>query len=131
MPKYMVEYGLDIPAYGSVEIEADDIPELKAEIKRLYGEDLLIQGWTIRPDCGTDSHRIVTAFVQVEDDPIGEVIEDFQFDLDDTDYFEDGPALWIVYDDDASKVMGHATIYEDAVTIADQLNNVRILKARL
>lgn len=137
MPKYKVEYGFDCPAYGEVEIEIDseDPDEIIAHIKQLYEEDKLIDGWDYHPDVGCENHRVVHIFRE-HGDPKGDFHNwnqlDFgYFDLTDDDYYENAPALWIVYDDDSGSIVGHATKREDAVAIADQLNDVRILKARL
>jgi hypothetical protein len=59
MPKYRIEYGLDVPAYGVCDIEADDVDEVIAEAKRLHQEDKLIDTWDIHPDVGCENYRVV------------------------------------------------------------------------
>lgn len=59
MPKYSVEYGLDVPAYGECQIEADDVDAVIAEVKRLHQEDKLIVEWNIHPDVGCENYRVV------------------------------------------------------------------------
>jgi hypothetical protein len=137
MPKYKVEYGFDVPAYGEVEIELDteDQEKVIKHIKELYNKDELIGGWDTAPDVGCENHRVVHVFRE-HGDPKGDFhnwqnLDWGYFDLTEDDYYENDPALWIVYDDDSGSIMGHATKREDAVAIAEQLSDVRILKARM
>jgi len=137
MPKYKVEYGFDVPAYGEVEIELDteDQEKVIKHIKELYNKDELIDGWDTAPDVGCENHRVVHVFRE-HGDPKGDFhnwqnLDWGYFDLTEDDYYENDPALWIVYDDDSGSIMGHATKREDAVAIAEQLSDVRILKARM
>lgn len=59
MPNYTVEYGLDVPAYGECQVEADDVDAVIEKVKRLHREDKLIDGWDIHPDVGCENHRVV------------------------------------------------------------------------
>lgn len=133
MPKYKVEYGFDCPAYGEVEIEIDseDPDELIKHIKDLYDKDELIDGWDYAPDVGCENHRVIHIFRECGNGNSWENLECGYFDLTEDDYYENAPALWIVYDDDSGSILGHATKREDAVELAEQFSDVRILKARL
>ena len=60
MPRYWVTYGLNVPAYGSVWVEAENDAAVIDEVKRLHKEDKLIGSWDTEPDCGCEDYRIVT-----------------------------------------------------------------------
>lgn len=138
MPKYLVEYGFDCPAYGEVEINIDseDPDEIIKHIQALYRDDeLIVSGWEYCPDVGCDNHRIVQIFKEHGKPSLASDFHnwgrlDFGF-FDLTDESSDSPCLWIVYDDDANNICGHSTQYENAKAIADALGDVRILKVKL
>ena len=70
MPKFKVEYGLDVPAYGEaiLDIDPEDRDGLIKQVRALHEEDKLINGWDISPDSGCDNYRVVHIFKQREDD---------------------------------------------------------------
>lgn len=135
MPRFRVEYGLQVPAYGETEIEAPTVAQLIIQVKKLYAEEKLIDGWNTHPDVGCEDHRVIHVF-QNNDDGAGWVqIPDLQFGLDDEDYYEDkqddSPVLHVVWDDDSDSILGYSCEYDEAKDIADQVDDVRILKVRL
>jgi hypothetical protein len=130
MPKFLVEYGLDVPAYGTIEIEAAGLPELRAEIKRLHEAELLVGDYTTQPDVGVDNHRIVHAFLRVEGDPTGKLIENFQFGLDeDEDYYEQGKYVHIAYNKKSNRIDASSDSPEDISMF--NTDDYVITKARL
>lgn len=64
MPKYRIEYGFDVPAYGEIEIELDteDPEEIEKHVRELYEQDKLINTWDTVPEVGCENHRIVHIF---------------------------------------------------------------------
>lgn len=70
MPKYEVTYGFDVPAYGTVVVNADNPEQLREKVQELYSEDKLIDNWKTRLDLGCENHRIVEAL-----DEQGEVVD--------------------------------------------------------
>lgn len=113
MPKFKVEYGFDVPAYGQVEIEAPNIEALPAKAKELYEAGQLIDDWDTYPEVGCENHRVVHVFRQDEGCSTWEQVPDLQFSLDDEDYYEEGEYLHIVVDKRTRQVVATAANRSD------------------
>jgi hypothetical protein len=57
--QYWVTYAFDVPAYGSVWVEAESDEAVIDEVKRLHNEDKLIAKWKTNPDVGCENYRVV------------------------------------------------------------------------
>jgi len=126
VPKYRVEYGIDVAAYGSAYLEADNLDALISQAKQLHENNNLITDWDIFPDSGTTNPCVVHVY---EDKPdVGWALIGVDFPLEDDD---EEAKLWLVYSDDLNTIYGHATQREDAEAIAEQLRDVRILEVNL
>jgi len=58
--KYWVTYAFDVPAYGSVWVEAESVEAVVDEAKRLHKENNLILEWETEPEVGCDNYRVVS-----------------------------------------------------------------------
>jgi len=58
--KYCVTYAFDVPAYGSVWIEAESDEAVIDEVKRLHKEDELMLEWDTDPSVGCENYRVVS-----------------------------------------------------------------------
>ena len=58
--QYWVTYAFEVPAYGSVWVEAESDEAVIDEVKRLHGEDNLILSWDTEPAAGCENYRIVS-----------------------------------------------------------------------
>jgi len=133
MPKFRVEYGLDVPAYGEVEMNADSVEDLIKAVKVLHDEDTFIQGWDTLPENGCENERVVHIFVSEPTEGGGErwVPVHDGYSLGEEDYFEEGPKLWIAYDDDSGAIIGHSTDRAAVLEAAEDAGDCRILGVKL
>ena len=83
--RYWVTYAFDVPAYGSVWVEAESDEAVIDEVKRLYKEDNLILAWKTEPTVGCENYRVVS----IEKENIPKGLEN----LPDSEWVSDGFSL--------------------------------------
>lgn len=134
MPMFKVEYGMDVPAYGETLIHARSAKHAEAEARRLHKEGNLIDSWNpigemsedhrvlaISRDCGAEWKQVSDGFPLDDDDPV--VVEIAPAPA--------GKLLWIAYDPEQDRVMGHAHDFPGAVVLQNRYPAAKVSRVSL
>lgn len=107
MPRYKIEYGLDVSAYGTAIIRTENVKDVEQLVRTLHAADQLIDGWAPAYDM-TENHRVLSIFRERKDGT-WEEIDSTGFSLDEPEptSVSTKAQLWIAYNPITDKILGH------------------------
>lgn len=107
--RYRVEYGFEVSAYGSTELEAEDLAALEQLTRELDACDNLCRDGKPFPDLGTANHRVVRV-ERLDEDGNWRVVDEQGYDLEPEPAERDSPP--IAYDLAQLADLGRAVLAE-------------------
>ena len=134
MPMFKIEYGMDVPAYGETLIHARSLKAAQAEARKLYQDGGLIDHWEPIGEM-SENHRVLTISRDAGDE--WKIVDSAGFDLDEPKTSEPVPPLvvdpdpearllWIAYDFETDRVIGHTDNAAGAVLLANHHRTAKI-----
>jgi hypothetical protein len=117
MPTFKIEYAMDVPAYGETLIHARSLKQAEAEARKLYKEGNLIDSWEPIGEISED-HRVVAISRECGAE-WKRVSDGFPLDEVEVKTVEESPGLsiWIAYDPDQGRIVGHSDNAAGAVLL--------------
>jgi hypothetical protein len=132
MPTFKIEYGMDVPAYGETLIHARSVKDAEAKARQMHKDGTLIDRWdpigeisedhrvlSISRDCGTEWKRVSDGFSL--DEPSPEPAQPVE-------PAPGGELLWIAFDFENDRVVGHSNNTAGAVSLANRHPNARVAR---
>ena len=131
MPTFKIEYAMDVPAYGETLIHARSLKQAEAEARKLYKEGNLIDSWEPIGEISED-HRVV-AILREHGAEWKRVSDGFPLDEVEVKTVEESPglSLWVAYDPDQGRIVGHSDNAAGAVLLRGRYPHLLMGRAHL
>ena len=132
MPTFKIEYMMDVPAYGETLIHARSVKDAEAKAIQMHKEGNLIDRWDPIGEI-SNAHQVI-AISREHKDEWKRVSGGFPLDEPSPEPAQPvepapgGELLWIAFDFENDRVVGHSNNTAGAVSLANRHPNTRVAR---